>query len=99
MSEEGGDRVLVDIAAAFPNADERRQLIAWGAEYLNDAIGEDTGVRIGRLVLYYRDQIFTRARRRGQRLSFDQTNMTALAVLVATIRYRQETGGHDATRH
>lgn len=97
---EGADAVLIDIAEGIPDHDERDALVAWGASYLGDGVGEDEAIRVGRLAIYYRDTVFRNARRRGQRLSFDQSAMLALGLLVAAVRYhRQNEGDRGAVRH
>jgi hypothetical protein len=81
---EGVDAVLVDISEGVPDHEQRAELIRWGAEYLGNTVGEDDAIRIGRLAIFYRDTVIRNAKRRGQRLNFDQAAMLGLGLLVGT---------------
>jgi len=93
------DSVIVDIGQAFPNRDERQAMVAWGADYLGDGIGEDKATRIARLSLWYRNTVFANARRRGTELRFEQCDMLAIGMVVAAPRFRAEQSGAGHVRH
>jgi len=92
------DSVIVDIGQAFPNRDERQAMVAWGADYLGDGIGEDKATRIARLSLWYRNTVFANARRRGTKLRFEQCDMLAIGMVVTARRFRAEQSGAGHVR-
>ena len=98
MSDDGTVHV-VDLADAVSDPAERTRLIRWGASYLasND---ENVQIRAASLALEFRDMIFRDNRSRGQRPSFWQCRLAALALVTACIRARAEQMGEgNATRH
>ena len=102
MSDARGDStaVVIDISETFRDPVERDGLIRWGAAYLasND---ENVQIRSASLALEYRDLAFRSARSRGQRLSFWQARLVALAMTTAAIRCRAAMTAEEsnAVRH
>jgi hypothetical protein len=96
---EDGDRVFIDISQAFPDAGQRARMVDWAAEYLVDPLGEDATIRVARLSLWFRNEIFRSNKRRGVRISFEQCDMLSIAMIVAAVRRRNEVLGEGYVRH
>jgi hypothetical protein len=78
---------VVDLRDAPCDANERARLITWGAQYLT-ATDEDATIRSAQLALEFRDLFFKQARMRGQKLSFWQCRLLALAFVTSCVRER-----------
>jgi hypothetical protein len=100
MSESGDDASfhVVDLSAVEPDAARRRNLIAWGAEYLSST-DEDSSIRAASLALEFRDYAFRAARQRGQKMTFWQSKLVAIGLLTACIRFKAEAQGSGHVRH
>jgi hypothetical protein len=98
MSEHA-TAVLVDISETWPDRAARDRMLDWAASYLVDDVGEDSAIRLVRLSLWFRNEAFRTYRRRGMKVSFEQTDMIAMAMVIAALRRRNEAMGAGHVRH